>query len=36
MHMLAIKNTTNNAIYIMQELHTSLQTFNGITSKVSL
>ena len=36
MHMLVIKNTTNNTIYTMQELHTFLSTFNGITSKVSL
>ena len=38
--MLAIKNTTNNTIYTMQELHTFLKTFNGIAfygiiSKVS-
>ena len=40
MHILVIKNTTNNTIYITQELHTFLQTFNGIVfngiiSKVS-
>ena len=30
--MLVIKNTTNNTIYTMQELHTFLKTFNGIES----
>ena len=41
MHMLVIKNTANNTMYTVQELHTFLQTFNGIafneiTSKVLL
>ena len=36
MHMLVIKNTTYNTIYTMQEVQIFLQTFNGITSKVSL
>ena len=36
MHMLVIKSITNNTIHIVQELHTFLQTFNGIAFKVSL
>ena len=32
MHMLVIKDTTNNTIYTMRELHTFLKTFNGIAS----
>ena len=41
MHMRVTKSTANNTMYIVQELHTFLQTSNGIafneiTSKVEL
>ena len=36
MHMLLKKNKASNIMYIVQELHTFLLSFNGITSKVSL
>ena len=32
MHMLVVKNTTNNTIYTVQELHTFLYTFDEIAS----
>ena len=36
MDMLVMKNTANNAMYIVQKWHTSMEIFNEITSKVSL
>ena len=39
MHMLVIKNMTNNTMYIIQELHAFVfygTAFNGIAFKVSL
>ena len=36
MHILVIKNITNNTIYTLQELNTFLKTYNGIAFKVSL
>ena len=37
MHVLVMKNTVNNTMYIVQESHTYFSSsFNGITFKVSL
>ena len=36
MLMLIIKNMTNNTMYIVQELHTFSESFNGIIESINI